>query len=147
MMNAKVLVVDGDYSYTAVLEPFLEQRGYEVDVAVSAADALAKIRREKQMGRAYSAVLTRLFIPVGEDKDICRREREDCESVRLGGLDLLDAIIRRSSILPVIALARDEIEERYAFRHRATKVVKKSDFGEIEKAIKECMPYSASAIR
>jgi len=148
MTKVKILLADGDYCYTNELEPFLEERGYEVDVAKTAGDALRLIRKERQMGNGYCAVLTKLFIPKGQDKEISKREKEELENAYLAGLDLIDAVRRKNSILPIIAITNDDREERYAFRHRATKVVKKnSDFEDIETAIRECLPQASSAIR
>lgn len=68
-----VLVVDDDQDITLILEEFLKESGYEVDVAYDGMDALSRIR-----SREYHAVICDMMMPRMTGETLYREVERDC---------------------------------------------------------------------
>jgi DNA-binding NtrC family response regulator len=72
MANAKVLLVDDEEDFTATLAERMEERGLDVDVSSSGAEAIERVR-----GRSYDAVVLDLAMPGMDGIETMKRLLED----------------------------------------------------------------------
>ncbi|HYN09817.1 MAG TPA: response regulator transcription factor [Vicinamibacterales bacterium] len=68
---ARILLVDDEVSIQRAVEPLLRSRGYDVDVAGTARDALAAFDRQLP-----DLIVLDLGLPDGDGIDVCRQVRE-----------------------------------------------------------------------
>jgi two-component system cell cycle sensor histidine kinase/response regulator CckA len=79
MSAARLLIVDDEVALLDLLKRYLERMGYEVDVASTAEDALARFETDPLQ---YACVLTDLVLPGINGEQLLERMREKNPKLR-----------------------------------------------------------------
>jgi two-component system, OmpR family, alkaline phosphatase synthesis response regulator PhoP len=77
-MAKKVLIADDEEDVKAVLQMFLQARGYEVITAFDGLDAMDQVKREKP-----DVVLLDIMMPLIDGFEVCRKLKADPETQQI----------------------------------------------------------------
>jgi CheY-like chemotaxis protein len=87
-------IEDGAYQLRGLVKP-LEKRGYRIEYALNAKEAIEKLNRED-----YQLILLDIIIPTGDDSNL-----DDLELIEFVGLRLADKIVNEMKInTPIIGI-------------------------------------------
>lgn len=74
-VNSRILIVEDDKKIVAVLRLYLEQEGYEIDIAYDGSNAIKKMREKEP-----SLVILDLMLPQVSGFEVCRTLRNESDA-------------------------------------------------------------------